>query len=152
MAGHHPGCLELDPPSLCGFDRPSSIDRFSQGIHDPPDQCLSDWHLGDPAGALYRIPLFDEVALPKDRSAYVVLLQIKHHTMDSVWKLQEFSRGGPIEPVDAGNAITGRKDCTNFLYFNTFIVVLDLLFDNSAYFCRSYIHYDPPAFFSVLAR
>jgi hypothetical protein len=44
------------------------------------------------------------------------------------------SRHGFFEAVDAGNTVTDRQNDTGFAQFDLLVIVLDLLFDNLAYF------------------
>ena len=66
LTGHDSWGLEFDPSVFCGLNGSSSIDGFSEGIDDSPDEGLAHRYLGDFPGTLCRISLFDEVVFTKE--------------------------------------------------------------------------------------
>ena len=71
----------------------------------------------------------------EERRADIILLEVQSDAVDVVWKLQQFSCGYSVEAVDSGDAIARGQHGPDLLNLDCFIIVLDLLPDDSANFC-----------------
>src|SRR5262245_53820461 len=100
---------------MLGFDGPLAVDRLSNRVHDPTDEGLADWHLGNAARALDRIAFLDADVIAHQYRADVVFLEIQCNAVEPARELEHFSGHGAIESVDLGNAVTDLDDGAGFL-------------------------------------
>ena len=132
--------FDLNAPALFGFDGAAAVDGLTQGIHDATDERLAHRHFGDATGALHRIALFDHVGFTEKGGADVILFEVQRDAENPVGKFQQLAGGNFVQTVNARNTVAGGKDGADLLDLDRFLVVPNLLFDDSANLRCPYFH------------
>ena len=140
LPGNHAGRQALDRIELRGQDRAFTVDGLTQGIHDATDERLAHRHFGDATGALHRIALFDHVGFTEKGGADVILFEVQRDAENPVGKFQQLAGGNFVQTVNARNTVAGGKDGADLLDLDRFLVVPNLLFDDSANLRCPYFH------------
>jgi hypothetical protein len=61
----------------------------------------------------------------------VTFFKVKDHSVHFTWELYELTRHCILKTVNAGNPVTYRKNASCFTYFNLFVVLIDLFFEDA---------------------
>ena len=88
LALNHPRSPDFDQTGLRGLNRTFSIYGLPNGIHDAPDEGITNRNLGNAARSLDRIAFFNPRVGAHQHRAHAVFLQIQGHAEDVSWKLQ----------------------------------------------------------------
>src|SRR5215468_5194899 len=134
------GRLDLDAPAILCVDGASAVDSLAQGIDDPSYQGLTYRDLGDPAGAFDRIALFNHIGFAEKRGSHVVFFEVQRDAENVVREFQQLAGCDFVQPVNTRNPVPGRKNRSDLLDLNRFLVVSDLFLYDAANLRCSDIH------------
>src|SRR5215472_1963897 len=109
---------------------PLPVDRLTECIHDPPDQCLADGNVENPARTPDNGPFLDVRHFTEAGGADVVRLEVEHEPHQAAGELEELARHGPLQTVDARDAVSHAEDGSGLGRERGLFVVLNLLLDD----------------------
>ncbi len=132
--------LDLAAAMVLGLDRTLAVDRLAEGVDDATDEGLAHRDLDDAAGTLDRVALANVLAEAEERGADVVVLEVEDHSVDFARELEELTRHGLLEAVDAGDSVADRDDRACLGDFDLLVVVLDLAPNDPADFFDVDVH------------
>ncbi len=125
-----PWGLELNGAEVFGLDGIAAVDGLAEGVHDAADEGFADGDAGDLLGAFDEIALADQCVAPEEGDADVILFQVEDHALDTLGEVEELSGHGPVEAVDACDAIADGEHRARLEDSDLLIVALDLLADD----------------------
>jgi hypothetical protein len=140
LALHDAGRLELERAPLARVDRARAVQRSPEGIDDPADERVADWHGEELPAAADRFALRHLVPLAEERDADVVLLEVERYADDAVLELEHLHRHAVLEPVDAGDPVAELEDGAHLRELGLDLVLLDPLFEDRGDLFRSQLH------------
>jgi hypothetical protein len=79
------------------------------------------------------------VAVAEESRTDIILLEVEDHAHDAARELEEFAGHGPIEAVDASNAVPDGDDGSSLADFDFATEILNLFLDYCAdFFCPDF--------------
>src|SRR5690606_4177174 len=84
----------------------SDLDRAAQRVHHAPNQRVSNRHGSDAARPADLVPLVDLGVLTHDDHTDDVGFEVKRHSQDAVFKLDEFLGADVVQPRHTCDAVT----------------------------------------------
>ncbi len=110
---------------LGGLDRTLAVERVPERVDDAAEHSLADRDAHDLAGATDGLALLDELPLPEERNADVVLLQVERDADNAVLELEALERDAVLEAVDARNAVADLQHGADLGQVRLDVVLLD---------------------------
>ena len=121
----HARSLELEGSPLGGLDRTLAVERVPERVDDAAEHSLADRDAHDLSGATDGLALLDELPLPEERNADVVLFQVERDADNAVLELEALERDAVLEAVDARNAVADLQHGADLGQVRLDVVLLD---------------------------
>ena len=125
LPGDHAAGLMLNGPGLCGADGPHSVQRLSQGVHDPAQHGLAHRHIGGAARAGHDAALPQAGLLSQQDAAHAVPGQVHDHALNTGLKLHQFAVHRPVQTLDLGNSVAYADNPADLLDLAHGLEILD---------------------------
>ena len=110
-------------------NRPFVVDGLTLRVHHAPDQRVTYGHAHNAPGALDLVALFDFGVLAEQHDANLVFLQVHGNSGQSVRKAEQLAGHDFVQAVNAGDTVSQRDYCADFVHSNLRFIILDLLPD-----------------------
>src|SRR5262249_50697472 len=134
------GRLQLDAARLGRLNRPLAVDRAAERVDDAAEQRLADGNRRDLPGALDAVAFANVAVLAHDRDADVVFFDVQHEAANAAAELDELSRFGAVEAVDARDAVADAEHRAGLGDGDLLAEVLNLVADDAGDFVCTNLH------------
>ena len=146
-SGSRTGCRSTTPGAIRSIGMkvfvaigPFPSIGWPKRIDDPAQQLLANGHRDDSAGALDDVAFLDLGVLAQQHRADAVLFEVQRDAEDPVRKLEHLARHGPLDAVNAGDAVAERDDAAHFGDVDLDRVAANLLADDLGNFFSFDVH------------
>ena len=133
----------LDGHEGLGRDRTLAVDRLAERVDHAAEQLLADRHRDDAAGPLDDVAFLDLGVLAEQHRADAVLFEVQRDAEDAVRKLEHLAGHGPLDAVNARDAVAKRDDAADFGDVDLDRVAADLVADDLGNFFSFDFHVYP---------
>ena len=128
-APHDAGRDFLDRVGGVAGDRPFSVDRLAEHVHDAAEQSLADRHLQQLAGRADLVALLQRRVVAEDDDADVGFLEAQRQAGDAVAEVEHLVEHDVAETFDTGDAVADLANDADAPFDGGGLGAADLRFD-----------------------
>ena len=121
---------------MVAFDGALAVDGLAQCIHNAADNLVAHGDTGLLAGALDGGAFHKARFRTEQNAADGLLLQVQHHALGTVFKLEKFAVFGMLQTVDGSDTIADGQDPAHLLGLCSVVIILNFTFQYRNDFLR----------------
>ncbi len=108
-------CLDLHTAGLHVLERATTVDGFTEDVHDTTEDAVADGDREDLAGGLDGLSLLDGVDVTEHHGADGVFVEVEGEAHGAVFETKDLVDGGVGETAHAGDAVADFDHATDGL-------------------------------------